>query len=90
VTLRKNDNFRELEEGFNAVSRSLRDRVDDDLSAMQALEGRMRLLAREIEAGNGEGSLVLLRQMLGEIQSLRERKRNLLRTPDRAPGGTRI
>jgi hypothetical protein len=90
VTLRKNDNFRELEEGFNALSRSLRDRVEDDLGALQALEGQMRLVAREVESGNHEGSLVLLRQMLGEVQNLRERRRNLMRAPDRAAGSARI
>jgi signal transduction histidine kinase len=90
VTLRKNDNFRELEEGFNALSRSLRDRVEDDLGALQALEGQMRLVSREVEAGNSEGSLVLLRQMLGEVQTLRERRRNLMRAPERAPGSPRI
>ena len=81
VTLRRNDNFKELEEGFNAAARTLRDRVEDDLNAFQGLEGQIRLTAREIESGNREGSLVLLRQVLGELQTLRERRRNLLRTP---------
>jgi signal transduction histidine kinase len=90
VTLRKNDNFRELEEGFNTLARSLRDRVEDDLGALQALEGQMRLVSREVEAGNHEGSLVLLRQMLGEVQTMRERRRNLMRSPDRAAGNAKI
>jgi len=81
VMLRRNDNFKELEEGFNSVARSLRDRVEDDLNALQNLEGQVRLLSREVEGGNREGSLVLLRQVLGELQTLRERKRNLLRSP---------
>ncbi len=84
VTLRKNDNFRELEEGFNTLARSLRDRIEDDLGALQNLEGQMRLVGREIEAGNREGSLLLLKQMLGEVQGARERKRNLMRAPDRS------
>lgn len=88
VTLRKNDNFRELEEGFNTLARSLRDRVEDDLGALQNLEGQMRLATREIESGNKEGSLVLLKQMLAELQGARERKRNLMRAPDRS-GATR-
>jgi hypothetical protein len=89
VTLRKNDNFRELEEGFNTLARSLRDRIEDDLASLQSLEGQMRLVAREAEAGNGEGSMVVLRQMLGEVQTLRERKRNLMRSPDRSTAGQR-
>ena len=90
VTLRKNDNFRELEEGFNTLARSLRDRVEDDLGALQALEGQMRLVSREVEAGNHEGSLVLMRQMLGEVQTMRERRRNLMRSPDRTAGNPKI
>jgi methyl-accepting chemotaxis protein len=82
VTLRKNDNFRELEEEFNTLTRTLRDRVEDDLNALQTLEGQVRLAAREIEEGNREGGLVLLRQVLSGAQSGRERKRNLLRAPD--------
>src|SRR5262249_50737552 len=82
VTLRKNDNFRELEEEFNTLTRTLRDRVEDDLNALQTLEGQVRLAAREIEEGNREGGLVLLRQVLSAVQSGRERKRNLLRAPD--------
>ena len=89
VTLRKNDNFRELEEGFNTLARSLRDRIEDDLGALQALEGQMRLVSREIESGNREGSILLLRQMLAEVQGARERKRNLMRAPDRSPSATR-
>jgi signal transduction histidine kinase len=79
VTLRKNDNFKELEGEFNELARTLRDRVEDDLNALQSFEGQLRLAAIEIEGGNSEGSLVLMRRMQGEIQSLRERKRNLLR-----------
>lgn len=89
VTLRKNDNFRELEEGFNTLARSLRDRIEDDLGSLQNLEGQMRLVTREIESGNKEGSLLLLRQMLGELQGARERKRNLMRAPDRGGAATR-
>jgi len=81
VTLRRNDNFKELEEGFNAATRTLRDRVEDDLNAFQGFESQLRLIAREVESGNSEGSLVLLRQVLGEIQTLREGRRNLLRSP---------
>lgn len=84
VTLRRNDNFKELEEGFNAAARTLRDRVEDDLNAFQGLESQLRLTAREVEGGNTEGSLVLLRQVLGEIQTLREGRRNLLRSPENA------
>jgi methyl-accepting chemotaxis protein len=90
VMLRRNDNFKELEEGFNVVARSLRDRVEDDLNALQNLEGQLRLLSREVEGGNREGSLVLLRQVLGELQTLRERKRNLLRAPVRPVADPRI
>jgi len=90
VTLRKNDNFRELEEGFNTLARSLRDRIEDDLGALQALEGQMRLVSREIESGNREGSLLLLKQMLGELQNARERKRNLMRAPDRGAAASRL
>jgi hypothetical protein len=79
VTLRKNDNFKELEGEFNELARTLRDRVEDDLNALQSFEGQLRLAAIEIEGGNGGGSLMLLRRMQGEIQTLRERKRNLLR-----------
>jgi hypothetical protein len=88
VTLRKNDNFKELEGEFNELARTLRDRVEDDLNALQSFEGQLRLAAVEIEGGNREGSLVLMRRMQAELQSLRERKRNLLRPssdPNRDP-----
>lgn len=90
VTLRKNDNFRELEEQFNTLARSLRDRVEDDLAALQALEGQVRLASREVETGNRDGSEVLMRQVLGELQTLRERKRNLLRSPQEPRAPARI
>ncbi len=81
VSLRKGDNFREMEEAFNAAALSLRDRVDGDLRVLQGIEGQIRLVVRELENTNREGALVLLRQVAGEIQSARERKRNLLRAP---------
>ncbi len=77
VLLRKHDNFKEMEEAFNAATRGLREQVDEDLKALQAIEGQIRLIAREFESGNREGSLVMLRQVAGEMQGLRERKRNL-------------
>jgi methyl-accepting chemotaxis protein len=90
VTLRKNDNFKEMETEFNTLARSLRDRVEDDLAALQNLEGQVRLAAREVEGGNREGALVLMRQMAGEMQNLRERKRNLLRPASGTGHGPRI
>ncbi|OLE66664.1 MAG: hypothetical protein AUG09_06405 [Acidobacteria bacterium 13_1_20CM_2_68_7] len=78
VTLRRHDNFKEMEEAFNAATRALRDQLDDDLRGLQGIEGQVRLLAREFEAGNPEGALVMLRQVAAELQGLRERKRNLL------------
>ena len=84
VTLRKHDNFKEMEEAFNAVTRALRDVCEEDLRSLQGIEGQVRLIAREFESGNREGALVLLRQVAGELQVLRERKRNLM---DAAPGG---
>jgi methyl-accepting chemotaxis protein len=90
VTLRRNDNFKELEEGFNAAARTLRDRVEDDLNTFQGIESQLRLVAREVESGNREGSLVLLRQVLGGIQTLRECRRNLLRSPVHAGRNGRI
>ena len=78
VTLRKHDNFKEMEEAFNAATRALRDQLDGDLRGLQGIEGQVRLLAREFESGNPEGALVMLRQVAAELQSLRERKRNLL------------
>jgi hypothetical protein len=83
VALRKHDNFKEMEEAFNAATQGLRDELDQDLRGLQAIEGQVRLTAREFESGNREGALVLLRQVAGELQALRERKRNLL---DAAPG----
>ena len=86
VTLRKHDNFKEMEEAFNSATRALRDECDQDLRSLQGVEGQVRLIAREFESGNREGALVLLRQVAGELQSLRERKRNLM---DAAPTGPR-
>lgn len=83
VALRKHDNFKEMEEAFNAATHSLRDELDQDLRGLQAIEGQVRLTAREFESGNREGALVLLRRVAGELQALRERKRSLL---DAAPG----
>jgi len=84
VTLRKHDSFKEMEEAFNGATRALRDECDQDLRSLQGIEGQARLIAREFESGNREGALVLLRQVAGELQSLRERKRNLM---DAAPTG---
>jgi len=86
VALRKHDNFKEMEEAFNSATRALRDECDQDLRSLQGVEGQVRLIAREFESGNREGALVLLRQVAGELQSLRERKRNLM---DAAPTGPR-
>jgi hypothetical protein len=86
VTLRKHDNFKEMEEAFNAATRALRDQCDQDLHSLQGIEGQVRLTAREFESGNREGALVLLRRVAGDLQSLRERKRNLMES---APGGRR-
>lgn len=80
VVLRKHDNFKELEETFNSATRSLRDRVEADLQGLQAIEGQIRLVAREFESGNREGALVLLRQVAGEMQTWRERRRDMLRS----------
>ncbi len=78
VTLRRHDNFKEMEEAFNAATRSLRDRLDEDLRGLQAVEGQVRLVAREFEARNHEGALVLLRRVAADLQALRESRRNLL------------
>lgn len=90
VSLRRGDNFKEMEEAFNAASRSLRDQVDGDLRALQAIESQIRLVARELENGNREGAIVLLRQVAGEIQLARERKRNLLRAASDGPPQPKI
>lgn len=90
VQLRRNDNFREMEEAFNAAARCLREQVDDDLRALQAIEGQVRLIGREFETGNREGALVLLRQVAGELQRLKERKRNLLEIPTSNPPASKI
>jgi hypothetical protein len=90
VTLRRRDNFKEMEEAFNAATQALRDQVETDLHHLQGIEGQIRLIAREFEAGNREGALVLLRQVAGELQSLRERKRNLLGTAASGPFEAKI
>ncbi|HEV8703163.1 MAG TPA: hypothetical protein VGV60_17980 [Candidatus Polarisedimenticolia bacterium] len=83
VTLRKHDNFKEMEEAFNAATRALRGHLDQDLHGLQGIESQIRLIAREFESNNREGALVLLRQVASEMQSFRERKRNLLeQAPD--------
>ena len=81
VTLRRHDNFKEMEEAFNAATRALRGQLDEDLRGLQGIEGQIRLIAREFESNNREGAMVLLRQVAAEMQSLRERKRNLLEHP---------
>ncbi len=81
VTLRRHDNFKEMEEAFNAATRALRGQLDEDLRGLQGIEGQIRLIAREFESNNREGAMVLLRQVAAEMQSLRERKRNLLELP---------
>ena len=90
VTLRKHDNFKEMEEAFNAATQALRDQLETDLHGLQAIEGQIRLIAREFESGNREGALVLLRQVAAELQSLREHKRNLLGTAGSGPFETKI
>lgn len=78
LTLRKNDNFKEMEEAFNSAAAALGERVEEDLHSLQSIEGQIRLASREFESGNGAGSSVLLGRVGGEIQALREQKRNLL------------
>jgi hypothetical protein len=87
VTLRKHDNFKEMEEAFNAATRALRGNLDDDLRGLQGIESQIRLIGREFESNNREGALVLLRQVAAEMQSLRERKRNLLEQAPVMPRG---
>ncbi len=86
VTLRRHDNFKEMEEAFNAAARALRGRLDEDLRGLQGIEGQIRLIAREFESNNREGALVLLRQVASEMQAFRERKRNLLEQAPAPPG----
>ena len=83
VTLRKHDNFKEMEEAFNAATRSLRDQLDDDLRGLQAIEGQVRLAAREFESRNHEGAMVMLRRVAADLQALRESRRNLLESAPR-------
>jgi hypothetical protein len=90
VALRKHDNFKEMEEAFNSAARALSDAVEEDLRGLHSMEAQARLIAREFEAGNREGALVLLRQIAGELQTLRERKRNMLRSATHAPSGPKI
>ncbi len=90
VTLRRHDNFKEMEEAFNLAARALREKVEDDLHGLQGIEGQLRLLARELENGNREGALVLLRQIEGEVQTMRERRRTLLRGAPGEPSEPRI
>ncbi|MEE9292317.1 MAG: hypothetical protein V3U83_05245 [Acidobacteriota bacterium] len=78
LTLRKNDNFKEMEEAFNSAAAALGERLEEDLHSLQSIEGQIRLASRELESGNGAGSSVLLGRVGGEIQALREQKRNLL------------
>ena len=87
VTLRKHDNFKEMEEAFNAATRALRGQLDDDLRGLQGIESQIRLVAREFESNNREGALVLLRHVAAEMQSFRERKRNLLEQAPAKPTG---
>jgi hypothetical protein len=83
VALRRHDNFKEMEEAFNAATRALREEVEGDLHSLRAVEGQLRLAAREMENGNHAGALLLSRQIEAELQTFRERKRNLL---NGAPG----
>lgn len=85
VALRRNDNFREMEEAFNAAARSLGEQMERDLRTLHAVEGQIRTVAREFESGNREGALVLLRRVAGEIQHLKECKRNVLQPPAARP-----
>ena len=85
LTMRKNDNFKEMEEAFNAAGATLGERLEEDLHSLQSIEGQIRLADRELESGNGAGSSVLLRRVAGEIQALREQKRNLLRSAPEVP-----
>ena len=78
LTLRKNDNFKEMEEAFNSAGAALGERLEEDLHSLQSIEGQIRLATRELESGDEAGSTILLRRIAGEIQTLREQKRNLL------------
>jgi signal transduction histidine kinase len=82
VVLRKHDNFKELEEAFNAAGSALRTQVQDDADCLQEVENQLGLVGREFEAGNHEGALLLLRQVSAEIRNLRERRCSLLRSAD--------
>jgi len=90
IALRRHDNFREMEEAFNAAARGLGQVVEDDLHALQTIESQARQVLREFETQNREGALVLLRQIAGELQRLREHKRNLLRSASNGHSSPKI
>jgi nitrogen fixation/metabolism regulation signal transduction histidine kinase len=68
LKLRKGDNLRELEEAFNAMSRSLESRAWDDIEALNqfALEAER---IQDVEAG---------RQLAARMRDWAEKKRNLV------------
>ncbi|MFQ5877577.1 MAG: hypothetical protein ACE5JH_07815 [Acidobacteriota bacterium] len=90
LTLRKHDNFKEMEEAFNAAARSLRARLDGDLRTLRALEEQIGLAGRELESGNREGASLLLRRAAGDARALRERREELLRSSRNGSHARRI
>ncbi len=83
ITLRKQDNFRELEVAFNDAARALCARTEEEIRMLDRLMARLDLLNRELDSGNPGGGGLLIRQISEELERLREGQRNMLRSaPD--------
>jgi hypothetical protein len=83
VTLRKQDNFRELEVAFNDAARALCERTEEEIRMLDRLMARIDLLSRELDSGDPGGGGLLIQQITEELERLREGHRNMLRSaPD--------
>jgi len=83
INLRKHDNFKEMEQAFNASARALCTRAEEEIRVLADIEGRLEHLVHAMETGDRAGGEELLRQLRGELGMMRDRHHGSLRAaPD--------
>ncbi len=81
--MRKHDNFKEMENAFNAAARALCSRTEKEMRALATIEDRLEQLVYAMETGNRAGGEGSLRQLRGELAMMWDRHQESLRAaPD--------
>jgi hypothetical protein len=79
LTLRRQDNFRELEEAFNETARSLGSWTEEEAAGLARLTDLLDGVKQAMETGDRAGGEALLRQLRGGLEMMRERHQDRLR-----------